>query len=178
MTKAQQMIPKELLHKDETVQLAIKPSLWLIAFFSFKVVTAAFATALLTTLFGNKLGLAAYSAAVIWSCGGLALGRVAFALLEWASRSYILTDKRVIKVSGVFRVDIFQCELTRVQNTFMALTLPQRILGLGHIAFATAGTGAIEAVWQYCKTPLKIHETITQHLQTKSTQPNHIRDST
>ena len=178
MTNPQQLLPKELLHKDETVQLAIKPSLWLIAFFSVKIVTSAFTTAILTTLFANKLGLADYSAAIIWSSGGLALGRVAFALLEWASRSYVLTDKRVIKVSGVFRVDIFQCELTRVQNTFMALTLPQRILGLGHIAFATAGTGAIEATWHYCRNPLNVHETITQHLQTKSTQTNHIGDST
>jgi len=32
------------------------------------------------------------------------------------------------------------------------------LLGLGNIAFTTAGTGSVEAIWWHVKNPLNIHQ--------------------
>jgi uncharacterized membrane protein YdbT with pleckstrin-like domain len=90
-------------------------------------------------------------------CGFVVLGRLGFALLQWASRTYVFTDRRVIHIRGVLTIDIFQSSLTRIQNTFLVLTLPARFFGLGVIEFTTAGTGGVEAVWRHLKNPLPIH---------------------
>lgn len=151
------MLPGDLLAEDETVIFAIKPSLWSIGFVSFRTVTIATLVALVTFLVGPMLHLGEYGLYLIELCGLVVLGRVGFALLQWASRTYVLTNRRVIRIRGVLTIDIFQSSLTRIQNTFMILTLPERFFGLGDIEFTTAGTGGVEAVWRHLKHPLDIH---------------------
>lgn len=156
--KVAQLLPESLLDQDEQVALAIKPSLWLVAFFSFQTVVIALTVALVAT-FWITGPLAPW---LIIAAGIIALGRIIFALLQWASRVYVLTDKRIIVVAGVFTVAIFQCRLEKIQNTFMLLPFLLRLLRLGHIAFATAGTAHIEAVWRFCNQPLQVHEQIVK----------------
>ena len=97
--------------------------------------------------------------------------RLFIAVLQWACRHYILTDRRVIRIRGVLTVDIFQSTLGRLQNTFVTMTLVQRILGLGDVAFATAGTGLVEAVWSYCRNPLAVHQRVMSQANTPA-DPN------
>ena len=151
------LLPGDLLADDETVIFAIKPSLWAIGFVSFRTVAVASLLALVTYILGPALHLGDYGLYLIELCGLVVLGRVGFALLQWASRTYVLTDRRVIRIRGVLTIDIFQSSLNRIQNTFMVLTLPERFFGLGDIEFTTAGTGAVEAVWRHLKNPLPIH---------------------
>jgi len=151
------LLPGDLLAHDETVIFAIKPSLWAIGFVSFRTVAAASLLALLTYILSPAFHLGKYGLYLIELCGLVVLGRIGFALLQWASRTYVLTDRRVIRIRGVLTIDIFQSSLTRIQNTFMVLTLPQRVFGLGDIEFTTAGTGGVEAVWRHLKNPLPIH---------------------
>jgi uncharacterized membrane protein YdbT with pleckstrin-like domain len=165
------LLPESLLNEGEQVVLAIKPSLWLVVFFSFQAALICLIIALIAT-FWLKGPLVPW---LIISPAIVALGRILFALLQWASRAYVLTDQRVIVVAGVFTVTIFQCRLEKIQNTFMLLPLLLRILRLGHIAFATAGTGHIEAVWRFCRNPLQTHEQIvkitSQNNQNQPTPP-------
>ena len=156
--KVAQLLPESLLDGDEQVALALKPSLWLVVFFSFQTVLICLVVALVATFWLKGL-LAQW---LIIAAGLIALGRIIFALLQWASRVYVLTDQRVIVVAGVFTVTIFQCRLEKIQNTFMLLPFLLRLLRLGHIAFATAGTAHIEAVWRFCNQPLQIHEQIVK----------------
>ncbi len=93
------------------------------------------------------------------------------AFLQWLIRSYVLTDNRVIRIRGVLTIDIFQCSLVRIQNTFLVLTLPQRLLGLGSIVFATAGTGSVEAIWQHIKNPLSIHQQLIRAINAAGSKP-------
>src|SRR5437764_4770459 len=43
--------------------------------------------------------------------------RLTWALLNWMGRLYVLTDQRVLRVTGVFAMDIFECPLRRVART-------------------------------------------------------------
>ncbi len=164
------MLPGDLLADDETVIFAIKPSLWSIGFVSFRTVAFASLLALLTYILSPAFHLGIYGLYIIELCGCVVLGRVGIALLQWASRTYILTDHRVIRIRGVLTIDIFQSSLTRIQNTFMIFTLPERFFGLGDIEFTTAGTGGIEAVWRHLKNPLPIHH---QLLRAMNAAANH-----
>jgi len=166
-----ELLPSDLLAEDEIVIFAIKPSLWTVAFLSFRVVVIAAVVAAAVLMVGQRLQLGQLGRIIIAGCGAVALGRLGFALLQWLSRSYVLTDKRVIRIRGVFTIDIFQCSLAKVQNTFLVLTLPQRILNLGNIELTTAGTGHVEAIWRHCKEPLKVHQQLLQALNRASNQP-------
>lgn len=152
-----ELLPSDLLDEREVVIFAIKPSLWTVAFLSVRVVVICLVVAVVAMLAGRYLPEGPYAAYIIEACGLISLGRVGFAFLQWLSRSYVLTDQRVIRIRGVFTIDIFQCSLSRIQNTFMNLTLVQRLLRLGNIAFTTAGTGSVEAIWRHCRDPLKVH---------------------
>lgn len=164
------LLPGDLLADDETVIFAIKPSLWAIAFVSFRTVAAASLLALVTYILGPAFHLGKYGLYLIELCGLVVLGRLGVALLQWASRTYVLTDRRVIRIRGVLTIDIFQSSLSRIQNTFMVLTLPERLFGLGNIEFTTAGTGGVEAVWRHLKNPLPIHHQLLRAMNAAANQ--------
>ena len=167
-----ELLPSDLLADDEVVIFAIKPSLWTVAFLSFRVVLIAAAVGVVMLIVGPSLQLGQLGRIIVAGAGAVALGRVGLGLLQWLSRSYVLTDRRVIRIRGVFTIDIFQCALVRVQNTFLVLTLPQRILNLGSIELTTAGTGQVEAIWRHCKEPLKVHQQLLQALNRASNRPS------
>ena len=54
-------------------------------------------------------------------------GRVMWAVLQWMSRMYILTDLRVIRLSGVFHVDIYDCPLRKIARTRLIYSMPRAI---------------------------------------------------
>jgi membrane protein YdbS with pleckstrin-like domain len=163
--KALELLPDQLLNADEQVALVVKPSGWLIGFLSFRFGVIGMIMAVGLMLFGSAAGLGRATGWLIILAGVALLGRILFALCQWAARSYVLTDSRIITLDGVFTVHVFQCDLTKVQNTFIQLPFIPRLFGLGHIAITTAGTGAIEAVLSYCNQPLRIHERITKNIE-------------
>ena len=165
------LLPSDLLIDDEQIVFVIKPSLWTIAFLCFRTVLIAVVVAMLALFAGPLLELEQWSALIVQGCIVAVLVRVGFAFLQWLSRTYVLTDKRVIRIRGVLTIDVFQCSLVRIQNTFLVLTLPQRLLGLGSIVFATAGTGSVEAVWQHVKTPLNIHQQLLHAISAAGSNP-------
>jgi len=169
------LLPSDLITEDEQVLLAVKPSPWSIAFLSFRTLVLAAAAAAAVLAAGPLLHLGRLTGRLIEGCGVAVLARVGFAVLQWASRSYVLTDRRVIRIRGVFTIDIFQCALERVQNTFLVLTLAQRLFGLGNIEFTTAGTGGVEAVWRHVRHPLQVHEKLLRALNAAVNRPGAAR---
>jgi len=94
----------------------------------------------------------------------LLLLRLFWQFLEWLSRVYVLTDRRVVAVAGVLRVRVFEAPLQQVQHTNLLLSLRERLFGLGTVAFATAGTAIAEAYWLMLADPLEVHRKIVQTL--------------
>ena len=90
--------------------------------------------------------------------------RVGWQFLEWLSRVYVLTDARVLRVMGVLRVQVFEAPLKQIQHTDTVFSLRERFLGLGSIAFSTAGTGSIDAVWRMVAQPLDVHQRVVHAL--------------
>ena len=90
--------------------------------------------------------------------------RLFWQFLEWLSRVYVLTDRRVIRVKGVIRVQVFEAPVQQVQHTNTTFSLRERLFGLGSIHIATAGTGVTEASWVMLANPLEVHQKLVQAL--------------
>lgn len=153
------LVPAQLLDGGEVVILAIKPSLWFILFNSFRWI------GLLALLVAGVLWFSPpwywlEPKMLIQGAIGLGLLRLVIASLQWVSRLYVLTNRRLMRIRGVLNVDIFECRLTKVQNTFMRLSWYERLLRLGTIDITTAGTGMVEARWANVPRPLEVHDSL------------------
>jgi uncharacterized membrane protein YdbT with pleckstrin-like domain len=156
---AAQLVPADLLDGGEIVILAIKPSLWFVLIKSFRWVMAMIFLVLLTNWIDEGMVPLARSV-IVQVAIALAALRLGLALLEWVSRLYVLTNRRIMRLTGIFNIDLFECQLTKIQNTFLTLAWYERLLGLGTISFATAGTGGIEVSWTHVNNPLELHERV------------------
>lgn len=155
-------LSRTILADGEIVILDLRPSPWFVPLVSAPVLALGVAVMLVanlrlvTELYPNGRGV--LFQAGLW----VMVLRLAWAVLEWSSRHYILTDRRILRQQGVLNVDVFECRLDRLQNTLIVRTLVQRVLGIGTLYFATAGTGAVEASWLHVKDPAAVHREITK----------------
>jgi len=153
------LLPAQLLDGDEIVIFAVKPSLWFVLFTSARwLLVMGVVIALIGWLGDQVPGL--NRLLVIKAAVALAGARLGFALLQWVSRLYVLTNRRIMRLRGIFNVDLFECQLNKIQNTYLAMAWYERLAGLGSISFATAGTGGVEASWTNVNTPLELHERV------------------
>jgi hypothetical protein len=91
------------------------------------------------------------------SAVAVALVRVSAAMFQWASRLYVLTNRRIMRIKCVLHVNVFECPLVKIQNTYLDFTLPQRLVRIGSIHMQTAGTGGGNAVWEHLAQPTLVH---------------------
>ena len=63
----------------------------------------------------------------------LLAGRIMWAVLQWMGRLYVLTDMRIVRLSGVFNVEIFDCALRKVATTRLTRTFREKLWRLGSI---------------------------------------------
>jgi uncharacterized membrane protein YdbT with pleckstrin-like domain len=151
------LVPGQLLDGGEIVILAIKPSLWFIVFKSFRAV-AVLAVVVAALLWVSPPWPWLAPKLLVQTAIGLALLRVVIASLQWVSRLYVLTNRRLMRIRGILNVDLFECQLARIQNTFMRFNWYERVVRLGTIDVTTAGTGLVEARWENVPHPLEVHE--------------------
>jgi len=163
--RAAAMLPAELLQPSEIIILLVKPS-------PLFIILAPLQTLAILTL----LTVAALAIDQHWLFGvprrdivlalvGLIGLRLFWQFLEWLSRVYVLTDQRVIRVRGVLRVSVFESRLEQIQHTDTQFSVRERLFALGTITFATAGTGAVEAVWAMIARPLEVHRTVVRTIR-------------
>jgi len=156
---AADLVPVHLLDGGEVVLFAIKPSLWFILFASVRWLVVLGAVVLLAPYLSWLAGRPSV-ALIDKTAVVLAAARVGFAILEWASRLYILTNRRVMRIRGVFNVNLFECSLLKIENTDVTLSWFERLFGLGTVSFATAGTGPYQTSWACVAHPLEVHEQV------------------
>lgn len=159
-TAAAVAVPERLLDSGEIVLLAIKPSPWFILFVSAKVLILAVIVVLAWPYVVFTAELEQFRPLVYKIATIVALGRLAIAMLQWLHRTYVLTNKRIIRIAGVLHITVFEAPLARIQNTVLDLSLAQRVVRIGTIGFATAGTGVIDAYWSYIAQPLRVYAKI------------------
>ena len=79
--------------------------------------------------------------------GVYAAGRFVWAVLDWFTRRYVLTEVRLISVRGVIRTVRFDVPVRRVQHLAVTRSFLERVFRVGTVSAASAGTDGHEVVW-------------------------------
>ncbi|MHC4993160.1 MAG: PH domain-containing protein [Planctomycetota bacterium] len=163
--RALSSLPAGLVDEDEVIILLLRPSLLYVLLSS---LTSLAVIAIITLLL-------AYMANLPWVGWGdthaFALGaglmalRVGWQALEWYSRIYVLTDRRIIRRMGVLRIAVFQTPLKNIQHTSVFRRVRERLFGLGTIGFATAGSDVYEAFWVMVNQPFAVHKVVNDAIR-------------
>ncbi len=162
--RAAGLLPADLLQPGEIIILLIKPSPWYILLAPLGTLAAITILVLLAIVISQRLQLPISQRDLILLGVGLVGVRLFWQFLEWLSRIYVLTDRRIIRVKGVLRVQVFETPLKTVQHTYALFSIRERLFALGTMAFTTAGTAFIEASWDMVARPLQVHKQIVQTL--------------
>lgn len=157
------VIPAHLIDEGEQIIFAIKPSLWFILFYYAKMI--ALILAILVAVHFFPYTPSSFSQYISQIAAALIFLQLVIAVLEWISRLYVLTDRRILRIQGIFNIDIFEAPLVKIQNTYSTFAIHERLVGIGTILFATAGTAGIEASWQNINQPLEVHEQVRRAIR-------------
>ncbi len=159
------MVPAQLLQDGEIVVLLLKPHPLYIVLSILRVLTILALLTALGVLIDNRLTTGANRQSILVLGISLVLARLFWQFLEWLSRVYVLTDRRLIAVAGVLRVRVFETPLQNITHSEMLFSIRERLFGLGTLGFYTAGTGLVEAYWVMLARPLDIHRQVVEALR-------------
>ena len=156
------LLPEQLLQPGELIILMIKPSPLFIVLAPLRPIMVIMAVVLAFDQLAQHDLISLNRQDIALAGIGLIGLRLFWQFLDWVSRVYVLTDRRVIRVKGVVRVEVFETSLKQIQHTEALYSLRERLFGLGTISFATAGTGSVEAFWRMISKPLDVHQKLVQ----------------
>lgn len=144
---------------DEIIQLSIKPSLWFVAIVSFKWVAAVglLGGALAIALGGGWSRQAAIAYQVLLSIAAVGVG---IGALQWASCTYVLTNRRVMAFKGIRVVDVTECPLARIADVQLFCTWYHRFLRLASIRMTPADKRGASVTWEHLARAPEIEETL------------------
>jgi hypothetical protein len=148
------LLSAHILRDGEVVLLIIKPSLWFIVFASLTFTAAMAVFAMAATLWLPPNVAWYYVEAALF----VVIGRVMWATLQWINRLYILTDLRVLRLSGVFTIDIFDCPLRRIAQTVIMVGARERLVRLGSIEIQPSDEQRAPGIWQNVRRPRQVNE--------------------
>jgi hypothetical protein len=154
----------DLLGDDEIIQLSIRPSLWCILLYSWRLVAATVLLALLI-LFTTR-GQQSYGGSIaILVMLMLAFSIIATATLQWASQLYVLTNRRVLRFHGVFSVGVQELGLKQVAEVQPHSAWYHPLLRLGSLLMMPAVADKHAIVWEHVARPDEIREILQQAIR-------------
>lgn len=139
----------------ERVLYQARPSVWFVLIRSLTLLIVMGLIAALASWGFNAAG-AAGGAWVVLVAAGLVVLKFMWEILEWASRSYLVTNRRVVRRAGVLRRDIADLPIRRVQHATVHRTLLERVLGVGTVGIATPGTAWTEVYFVHVDDPERV----------------------
>lgn len=165
------LLTGHILRDGELVLLILKPSLWFILFNSML-----FSALVLMGMIGAKLVLPPMSARAVIEVGVLLIAsRVMWAVLQWMGRLYVLTDLRVVRLAGVFNVEIFDCPLRKIADTRLTRNFRERLWRLGSIEIQPSSDACLPTVWQTISRPVEVYETVRATIERAKQGDNGLR---
>jgi hypothetical protein len=154
-TSLSALLANHIIRDGEVVLLVLKPSFWFlvlntISFAAFVALLAAAAVAMRDQRIHDHI--------VYETASFLVAGRLMFTILQWMGRLYILTDMRVLRITGIFAIDIFDCPLRKVIRTRLVSTPGEKCFATGSIEIIPKDQDKPSAIWQTIAKPAEVHE--------------------
>ena len=158
------LLPADLIGGDESVIFAIKPSLWFIAFDSAGWILTALVLIIGASWFADMIPAVSESQFMTVVLTGVSL-RICIALLRWVSRFYVLTNRRVMRIRGVRKADVFECPLVNIRNTAVDVSFHEALAKLGTLSFAICDRPDHHAAWRNIAHPREVHAEVRKAIQ-------------
>jgi hypothetical protein len=152
------LLTRHIIQDGEVILLILKPSLWFILLSMLRFAAVIFIVMIAGKVFDEHLPGQPRTYVEIGMI--LLAGRLMWAILQWMSRLYILTDLRIIRLSGVFTPDVFDCPLRKIARTRILYTVRERVLGLGSVEIIPADENYPIGLWQTIARPVAINDQI------------------
>ena len=152
------LISRHSLRDGEIIELVIRPSAWWIIFTSWR--TLAFAGMILLVGFSLWEYLPGRRGWYIEAGVLLGLIRLMWGTVRWMSRIHILTNMRVLTLSGVFNTTVTECPLRRLARVRRVSSHRERLLLLGSIEIIPMDEKYPIGLWQTIRRPAQVREHI------------------
>lgn len=156
--------PGDMLHDNEIVIMMVRPSLWYIPAVSARFISIIILAALLidrTRIAGHLL-----DSQSIWAVTAILVSvRLVYALINWTSQLYLLTNHRIVTIRGAVNVEMFQVGLCRISEARLIQSPAHQLLRVGDIGFATGGDILPQSIWFWIAHPQRVQRQIQQALQ-------------
>ena len=151
-----------MLNDGETVLLVARPSLWMVPLWCLEAFVV-IAGLVFAFAWASSFEWSPWTEEQAFGFGLVTIAlRLLYQFLDWANRLYVLTDRRIMRRRGILQVDFFEARLDRIQQTSVLQLVRERMFGLGTIAFATAGTSTLDALWEAVADPFEVHSEVTR----------------
>jgi len=155
-------IAEELLQDGEIIILSIKPSRWFVLLVSWPVLLGVGLVATGVVL-AERFGMCLADRKLIhWLCAGIALARLIGAAGQWTVLRYMLTDRRLLRVSAGGLGEATELPLSCVQSAQVTRTSPQRALAVGSLVFTGNSGRALPMTWAFVAQPDKVCQTVNE----------------
>lgn len=154
----------------ETVLLDLRPSVWFILIRSLSLALLLLAVAAIIAWGFRAAGAAGGTWAVVIAAAVVFL-KFVWETLEWAARSYLLTDRRVVRRAGVLRRDVADLPIRAIQHTTIHRSLLERLLGVGTVGIATPGTAWTEVYFLHVDDPESVMRAIRAAMDGRAAGP-------
>jgi dephospho-CoA kinase len=167
-------ILRQYVPADERVILSFRPSVWFIAIRAFwpaVLVTSAAALARYAAVFTDSPDLAVKA---LWTGTALITSVLAWQFVQWLSRLYVLTERRLMSVAGLLLQNVVDVPLRNVRNVVLVRGVVERLTGLATLGAATAGTDGYELVWVLVPAPDKLLGTVRAAVDRAAERPKEV----
>lgn len=153
-----------LLDGDEVVLLALAPSLWFVPLACLGSL-AAIACGTLGMAWLSRFPVVPWSDAQAFLLGLSLVGlRLAWQMLEWSMRLYVLTDRRALRLAGILRRRCDQTLLMDVRHTTVLAPPRERALDVGTLLFAATGS-PFALTWETVRRPQQVLGTVREAVE-------------
>jgi hypothetical protein len=157
-------IAQNLLDGGELVLLAIKPSLWFVLFDAARWVAVGALLVLMSL--SPSLEVAGMPRMAVAQIGlVLIAARLGVASLRWVSRFYILTNRRIMRLRGVFRPDILSCPLLAIQSTSVSVGPHEKVTKLGTLRFEARDFSGADLDWYNIPKHDEVHSRVRRAIE-------------
>ena len=157
-TSLAKLLASHILRDGEIVLLILRPSLWFVLLSGIQFIAVALVLTF-SVRFMNLQSHATSRSLIEFGVSAIS-ARLAWGTLQWMSRLYILTDRRVVSLSGVFQMQIFDCPLRKVVRTRLIRTSLERKTGTGSIEIVPQDETSPFGEWKTVAHPVQVHEQI------------------
>lgn len=140
------------LSAGERVLVDVRPHVGSVLLRALPLILAVLLVRVASTVLG-QVGLVDVPMELDWVLMCVVAARLVWEEVTRRCRRYILTDRRVVRRAGVLRRSEIELPLAKLQSVELFKTLAERLVGLGTIGFATAGTSRVEAYWIMVERP-------------------------